>query len=1444
MDDIFEKNRKEWGERLALDECFSSRSSAFSVYRQMAIMLSYGISLADILLGMGINRIKIYGYGEIGKLVVKNLDGKIEIVGIYDAKVTEKQLINGHMISPVSMLQNDDTLILITPIDFCRSIACERIQAGYDRKKILSVRTLLTYGQQRILHGNAFVYPIKTEQQYLITGAQFQNKGAQAMLFTAISEIREKASNAIIWYLPVDQNDYYTEDIQKKYRFIALLDGTDLRSQLFEICTGLTAIIDVGGYVLTSKWSPEFVIEYLRIARNYDIPIYFMPQSFGPLDYDDNTCEILRLLLPEAKLIFAREKDGYNQMQEKFHLQNMIQSIDLVLENKKLYLDRIYYDVKKPKKINIGNKNSVAIIPNIRTFEYGVHKGILSLYRIMIEKLLTMDKEIYIVAHSDDEAACCDIYSMFFCDERVNLIEEDLDCIDFAEMMQSFEFAVVSRYHAAVQAYKKETPCIILGWAEKYKELAEYFEQSKYVMDVREEISSATLISLLEGLDSNKVIEAEKIKMKLEHIPEETCFNFLFDEIGEMFMINCNSTPKFYAAISKNQEAVLDASSGGVFWELCRIVINQGGVVFGAELAKSLKVQHRWTNQLEDAKHFRKSKYLRSNLGNTYQETKELLDKGELVLYSGVGCQIGGLYKYLDREYNNLITCEVVCHGAPISFAFDKYYEEIEVHKGSKLVDIDFRDKRLGWKKNCILERYENGDAIATLSEQHPLHSLYLKGINMEAGCGSCIFQSIPRIADITLADFWKYEGFSSEKINELGISLIGINTNKGERCFNELKKLLITNPVTSKEAISSCRHMTHTPLLHNSQKAFNTLIRHYDFHLLYPLFHQFGEIVLPCDCNVLEEVNEATVLADLWEDTQSIEYIVNCEKRLTGVITFGQFIQKYAKREEWINRAFKKVVLENGCEKEIQEIFSAYSKINRIPVISKEGEFLFEVRRYYGSDGKRDIRKWMLPFAALCNRGNLVYYVKRPDILDFSNYSERQNYRIENHLSFSAMQENILQYEEEWKQIMGENYSPEYIEDLCRISPIIETSKGYRHKDQPGQLINVIEGERVTADQPDSYKLSLHMYGRCGVFGYAVEDSQTLPSFLQKQCNKREKSIRVVNHGLWGGDDEMIFYNLLQDINSNRIGINDRIILYMAVPDFIYQTEAMGVKFMDTTDSFHEFIRKGGEFYDKPGHMTAEGYQFVADQIYRFISEDDFDIAQCSNENNYKQQGNAAEEKSEFPEIEEYITRIKNKLGKHLLHNQKNGAIVMNCNPFTKGHRYLIEMASKEVDILFVFVVEEDKSSFSFHDRLLMVKKGTEDLSNVYVFPSGNYIISSLTFPEYFTKEQNKETEISATSDVLIFAKNIAPQLNISIRFAGTEPNDPVTSKYNHLMSRIFPKYNIDFKVYPRLKVRGEVVSATKIREWIQQNNFEALQENLPMTTMDYLFSERSIYD
>ena len=181
-------------------------------------------------------------------------------------------------------------------------------------------------------------------------------------------------------------------------------------------------------------------------------------------------------------------------------------------------------------------------------------------------------------------------------------------------------------------------------------------------------------------------------------------------------------------------------------------------------------------------------------------------------------------------------------------------------------------------------------------------------------------------------------------------------------------------------------------------------------------------------------------------------------------------------------------------------------------------------------------------------------------------------------------------------------------------------------------------------------------------------------------------------------------------------------------------------------------------------------------------------------------------------------------------------GAVVVNCNPFTLGHRYLIETASKQCRWLHVFVLSEDKSMFSAATRYELVQKGVADLKNVIVHPTGPYLISSATFPSYFIKDKTRLGDMFCELDLRIFGQKFAPALNITHRFVGTEPHSEVTNAYNSQLKAKLPAYGIEVHELTRIENGGAAISASRVRALFEQGRLEDIRPLVPDTTYEYL--------
>ncbi len=183
----------------------------------------------------------------------------------------------------------------------------------------------------------------------------------------------------------------------------------------------------------------------------------------------------------------------------------------------------------------------------------------------------------------------------------------------------------------------------------------------------------------------------------------------------------------------------------------------------------------------------------------------------------------------------------------------------------------------------------------------------------------------------------------------------------------------------------------------------------------------------------------------------------------------------------------------------------------------------------------------------------------------------------------------------------------------------------------------------------------------------------------------------------------------------------------------------------------------------------------------------------------------------------------------------ERVGCAVMNCNPFTLGHRYLVEQGAEACDVFYVFVLSEDASEFSAADRMEMVRRGVSHLDNVTVLPTGPYLISRATFPTYFLKQREEADQVLCQMDVEIFCRYFAPRLGITHRFVGEEPLSPTTAAYNDALEKALPQRGVTLHRIPRLEREGEPVSASRFRALWAEGKGEAL-DLVPESTSCYL--------
>lgn len=378
-------------------------------------------------------------------------------------------------------------------------------------------------------------------------------------------------------------------------------------------------------------------------------------------------------------------------------------------------------------------------------------------------------------------------------------------------------------------------------------------------------------------------------------------------------------------------------------------------------------------------------------------------------------------------------------------------------------------------------------------------------------------------------------------------------------------------------------------------------------------------------------------------------------------------------------------------------------------------------------------------------------------------------------------------------------------------------------------KYLAIRDGKRLTANQPEVFANRIYFVGNCVYFGWGVPFDKTLTSRLQALLNENNLPWRVENESqFFAGHNQGIYYNL------HNLPVQAGDIVFVVT----HSIRLKDFPFIDVEDFFqrpHDF----GEVFFEPNHINELGHKALAEEFFALLTANNFFR---DTEQNFPEpppqcprygippQFDSGNAKNFFnAELETYKQQLRTL-------KIPVGAIVMNCNPFTLGHQHLIEYAAAQVARLYVFVVEEDKSEFPFADRFELVRLGVKKFSNVEVLPSGKFIISQQTFSGYFNKSELQDVQVDSSEDVEIFAKEIAPTLGITIRFAGEEPTDGVTRQYNETMRRILPRHGVEFREIPRKTFGDEVISASTVRELLKRGDFDRIKNLVPETTFDYL--------
>lgn len=417
-------------------------------------------------------------------------------------------------------------------------------------------------------------------------------------------------------------------------------------------------------------------------------------------------------------------------------------------------------------------------------------------------------------------------------------------------------------------------------------------------------------------------------------------------------------------------------------------------------------------------------------------------------------------------------------------------------------------------------------------------------------------------------------------------------------------------------------------------------------------------------------------------------------------------------------------------------------------------------------------------------------------------------------------------------KEFYSELYEEEDYKNRIAQEEIFNGVKCFQYKTNiKGKYFNASDGKRVTCFQPEDYVGTIYVMGMCMIVGRHVEDQFTISSYLQKTLLEQGYPYRVENCGVITRRDAAID-SWIERIN--KFQVNDIIIYQSSVG------EVIDLPCISTGTIFEKYNIPTEWVMDNYGHCNHKVNKLIADNLFEMIKQHlsnevvKFDAHKFVRINIH----NIMQEYVQRKYIEQYFSHF-NYERYHSI-----GAIVMNCDPFNKGHRYLIEQAKKQAECLIIFVIEESRSRFNFEERFRMVEDGVRDLDDIIVVPNGEFVFSANNFREYYVRREDDVAVINAEYDINVFADYIANPLHITCRFVGEETKNSVMKIYNDTMRRILPQKGIRYVEIPKMIQDGNIVKSSNVRRCIKREEYEIAFKMIPESTKRCLTEETDWYD
>lgn len=529
------------------------------------------------------------------------------------------------------------------------------------------------------------------------------------------------------------------------------------------------------------------------------------------------------------------------------------------------------------------------------------------------------------------------------------------------------------------------------------------------------------------------------------------------------------------------------------------------------------------------------------------------------------------------------------------------------------------------------------------------------------------------------------------------------------------------------------------------------------------------------------------------------------------------EFVYMVYQEEEFLTCIFYRDIAMFRAEEEL-EFFIRYANIYTVEhtcFSQQEAERIFRENKY--------VYHYVLAEKPVRNKEFLLFYEKNPLLeKDILNTKYAELYEILRKKGINAFRVKIpllheINKHEKFQYVLSDTWLA-----MADGRDLLERNITKITDKSTDEVLKNLS-KKKTRERIGCGKRKIYLVGPCLVAGWIHFEDEELAFVLSDMLSKRGCEYEIVKILQTRTVEDSLYKVLNHDI------FDDDLVIFL--DDLFTQYE------LDLKQVYDDYHGELWLYTDIPIHTTKKGNELIAETLIDKIILGEDRVRNKSD----RVQLHGKQRVLRYDEeqgIEEYLESIPVKMDKDK--ELQIGAIVMNANPFTLGHRYLVETASAVVDFLYIFVVEEDRSYFAFRDRITMVQEGLKKLENIVVVPSGKFMISQGTFKSYFEKENKSEAIIDASMDIWIFAQYIAPRLAITKRFVGEEPFDKVTRQYNEQMKSLLPEYGIDLIEIPRKNGGGgkQIISASMVRNLLEKKEWEQISMIVPDTTLRYIQS------